>query len=642
MATIPSEAHGRESRRKPVPGVPSLAQSRIEELLKSAPAAIAFLSGSELRFSYVNEMAVRATGRISEEQLLGYTLREGLPELEGTGIFEILDAAVATGQPHSGREVKIPFLQFGSGELKDRYFDFVCQPIFEAGGALDGIFIHAVDLTDRVEGRRALEASRERLSLAHEAAQMGTWEWDGVANTRILSPELHRMFGTDPSMGEDTIAKAWSSRVHPADWPHVSRLMEGSLRTGAMELEYRYTHPENGERVLYTKGRRMSEGSRLAGVVLDITETKTAESTVREQRERFEFAADAGDIGYWFCDLPFDKLFWDERVKEHFWLPADASVDINLFYEQIHPEDRERTRRAIEDSIANHTRYDIEYRTVSKDGKQKWIRATGRTAYDAMGHPTRFDGVTQDVTALKQTREALIRSEKLAVVGRLAATISHEINNPLAAVTNLLYLIKENSTEEIVRAFGETAQQELARVSHIVTHTLRFNRQTSGASREKMSELLESSVAIYQARMRDAGIEILRDYKDTEPVLCFGSELRQVFANLIGNSFDASKSDCRMLLRTRDARHPRTGERGVRVTIADSGSGMERATLQRIFEPFFTTKGDKGTGLGLWVSREILKKHQAAISVRSQRSSVRSGTTFSIWLPVESELERAG
>jgi signal transduction histidine kinase len=228
------------------------------------------------------------------------------------------------------------------------------------------------------------------------------------------------------------------------------------------------------------------------------------------------------------------------------------------------------------------------------------------------------------------------------VVGRLAATISHEINNPLAAVTNLLYLIKENSKEDTVKALGETAQQELARVSHIVTHTLRFNRQTNAASREKMSDLLESSVAIYQARMKDAGIEIRRDYKDTEPVLCFGSELRQVFANLIGNSFDASKSGCRMLLRTRNARHPRTGERGVRVTIADSGAGMDRDTRQRLFEPFFTTKGDKGTGLGLWVSREILNKHGASVSVRSQRSAGRSGTTFSIWLPLESIQQREG
>src|ERR1700727_801585 len=118
MATVPGEARGNQRRTQPVPEVPRLRQLQIEELLRSAPAAIAFLSGPELRCSYVNEMAVRATGRISAEQLLGFTFREGLPELDGTGIFEIIDGVVATGQPFRGREVKIPFLQFETGELR--------------------------------------------------------------------------------------------------------------------------------------------------------------------------------------------------------------------------------------------------------------------------------------------------------------------------------------------------------------------------------------------------------------------------------------------------------------------------------------------------------------------------------------------
>lgn len=630
-----------QANSKPGIRIPHLKQPRLEELLAHAPAAIAFLSGPELRCSYVNELAVRATGRISADQLLGYTFREGLPELEGTGIFEILDGVGRTGKPFRGGEVKIPFIQFETGQTQDRYFDFVCQPMLDADGILDGIFIHAVDLTDRVESRRALEISQDRLRFAHEAAQMGTWEWDAVSNSPILSLELHRMFGTDAAADKETITQEWAARVHPADLARVRTAMADSVESGTMELEYRYLHPERGQRVFYTKGRRMTGSAELVGVVLDVTETKTAALQAREQIERFEFAADAANIGYWFCDLPFDKLIWDPRVKEHFWLSADADVDINLFYEMIHPEDRERTRRAIEESIGNHTGYDIEYRTVSPDGKQKWIRATGRTAYDAVTDvPIRFDGVTQDVTALRQTREALIRSEKLALVGRLAASISHEINNPLASVLNLLYLIHLNSKEETIKELSTSAQQELARVSHIVTHTLRFNRQSNSASRDKLSDLLESSAGIYLARMKDAGMKLSRDYRDTKLVFCFGSELRQVFANLIGNSFDACKRSGKLLLRARDQKHPKTGEQGVRVTIADNGIGMDTTTRQRLFEPFFTTKGDKGTGLGLWVSREILRKHHALLSVRSCRSAQRSGTTFSIWLPAESNLQQ--
>jgi len=639
MATLPGEAIPEKINGGAPGAVLQLKQPKLEELLAHAPAAIAFLSGPELRCSFVNDMAVRVTGRKSADQLLGCTFREGLPELEGTGVFEILDEVARSQQPFRGREFKVPFLQFDTGTVQERYFDFVCQPMLDAGGSLNGIFIHAVDLTDRVLSRRELELSQERLRLAHEAAQIGTWEWNGVANKRTLSPELHRMFGTEPGFRDKEIEETWASRLHPADKSAVYRAMAESMRTGRIEAEYRYRHPDHGERIFYTVGRKMRGAEQLVGVVLDITDQKAAERQAIEQRERFEFAADAADIGYWFCDLPFDKLVWDERVKEHFWLAPEAEVDIELFYRILHREDREPTRLALEQAIASHSTYDVEYRTISPEGKQKWIRATGRSAYNAVGKPIQFDGVTQDITALKQTREALIRSEKLALVGRLAASISHEINNPLEAVINLLYLIHQNASEETVKAFSLSAQQELARVSHIVTHTLRFNRQVNAASREKIADLLDSSAAIYIPRIKNMGVEIRRDYRDSEGVLCFGSELRQVFANLIGNSFDALKPGGKLLLRTRDSVHPASGKRGVRISIADSGTGMDNATLSRLFEPFFTTKGDKGTGLGLWVSREILRKHHALLRVRSRRSAERSGTTFSIWLPVAAAAE---
>jgi len=137
------------------------------------------------------------------------------------------------------------------------------------------------------------------------------------------------------------------------------------------------------------------------------------------------------------------------------------------------------------------------------------------------------------------------------------------------------------------------------------------------------------------------GVQIIRDYRDNESVLCYGTEIRQVFANLIGNSFDALKPGGRLLLRTRDRMNPRTGEMGVLVSIADSGSGMDGATKQRLFEPFFTTKGEKGTGLGLWVSREILHKHHAKLVVRSRKAEEKSGTAFSIWLPSDATAGRS-
>ena len=367
---------------------------------------------------------------------------------------------------------------------------------------------------------------------------------------------------------------------------------------------------------------------------------RSHEDLLRDHRERFAFATEAAQIGYWFCDLPFDRLIWDEQVKEHFSLPPDADVDIDLFYARLHPDDRERTRQAIDQSIGTRTRYDIEYRTVSPEGQIKWIRAIGRTAYDEAGQPVRFDGVTREITALKdaedardRAKEALMRSEKLALVGRLAATIAHEINNPLAAVTNLLYVIDQSVSDKSTRGYVKLAMEEVDRVSRIVTETLRFNRGSDVRSWERVSQIVDSALALYEVRLRQSGIALKRDYRKEDRMFCLPSGLRQVFANLIANAIDAMQRDGKLMVRIRSQSDVRTGEAGLRVSIADTGHGMDREMLRRLFQPFVSTKGEQGTGLGLWVSREILDRHKANLRVRSRQKAGASGTVFSIWIP---------
>ena len=240
-------------------------------------------------------------------------------------------------------------------------------------------------------------------------------------------------------------------------------------------------------------------------------------------------------------------------------------------------------------------------------------------------------GTSRDVSERKSAEEALRKTEKLAVAGRLAASISHEINNPLEAVTNLVYLIRITADDDQVLAYARSAEEELARVSHVVTHTLRFHRQSTGPVPERLSSLLDSAAAVYQGRFNQASISLERDYRDTTPVRCLPSEVRQLFANLIGNAFDATRVGGKIVLRARDASNWQTGERGVRVTVADTGHGMDAATKARLFEPFFSTKGINGTGLGLWISKDIVQRHSAEMHIKSQ---VGKGSVFSIWFPL--------
>ena len=236
----------------------------------------------------------------------------------------------------------------------------------------------------------------------------------------------------------------------------------------------------------------------------------------------------------------------------------------------------------------------------------------------------------RDISAQVKAEDALRKNEKLAAVGRLASTISHEINNPLESVTNLLYIIRNAASDESLLEYIHLAEQELNRASEVVRHSLKFHRQTTNPERESLSELLVSTLAVYEPRMKQLGISMRSELVATSRTLCYGSEVRQVFANLIGNAVDACESGGTLRLKTRDSLHPLTGVKGVRVTIADTGTGMNLETKKHLFEPFFTTKGINGTGLGLWVSSEILDRHRATVCVKSSQSTPH-GTVFSMF-----------
>ncbi len=241
-----------------------------------------------------------------------------------------------------------------------------------------------------------------------------------------------------------------------------------------------------------------------------------------------------------------------------------------------------------------------------------------------------------DLSEQKRGEEVLRRTEKLAAAGRLAASIAHEINNPLEAITNCLYLLEQGTLDEESRSYLLMAQRELDRVTHITTQTLRFYRQSTGPTRTDIADLIESVLVLYEARIRDHGIEVVREYADAPTIIALEGELRQVLANLIGNAVDAmmgGPEPRRLVLRAHACHSGRTGEPALAIVVSDRGSGMSPATLRRIFEPFFSTKGITGTGLGLWVSREIITKHSAQIQVRSREGV---GTVFRLVFPLVS------
>lgn len=239
-----------------------------------------------------------------------------------------------------------------------------------------------------------------------------------------------------------------------------------------------------------------------------------------------------------------------------------------------------------------------------------------------------------DLTSQKQAEAALVQSEKLAAVGRLAASISHEINNPLESVINLLYLMgQEHGLSATMREYLSTAELELARVSQITTQTLRFHRQSAKASEVASEELMQSVISLYQGRLLNSDIELVYQNRGAGPITCYEGDIRQVLNNLVGNAMDSMRTGGRLILRIRDCHLWRTGTRGVRITVADTGHGMSAEVRASIFEAFYSTKGSNGNGLGLWISKEIVEKHHASLQVKSSNRAPRRGSVFSLLLP---------
>ncbi|HEU4635631.1 MAG TPA: ATP-binding protein, partial [Edaphobacter sp.] len=240
-----------------------------------------------------------------------------------------------------------------------------------------------------------------------------------------------------------------------------------------------------------------------------------------------------------------------------------------------------------------------------------------------------------DVTEGRRATQMLLQSEKLTAVGQMASTIAHEINNPLEAVTNLLYLARESALLPEVQSYIATAEEELKRVSAIASQTLRFHRQLTRASLIESEALFESSLTVYTRRIANSSVKVVKGPYSKRTLLCYEGEIRQVLNNLIGNAIDAMATGGTLFLRSHEVTDWRNGSRGIRLTVADNGSGISPQALSHIFEPFFTTKGAVGTGLGLWVTREIIERHKGRIRVWSSQAPHRHGTVFTIFLPFD-------
>jgi PAS domain S-box-containing protein len=370
----------------------------------------------------------------------------------------------------------------------------------------------------------------------------------------------------------------------------------------------------------------------------EISQVDAARALQRQTADRLRQALDAAQLGTWTWDRATDLLDLDERAASLFHAEPHVPVSRTALRKRIVVfEDQAYTTESLQHFLQAGGIYSAEYRVESTDGIQTWVSSSGNANFapnttDIIG----MVGTVQDITARKTQENALRQSEKLAATGRLAATIAHEINNPLEAVTNLIYLSRTDpDVPAPVAALLETADTELARVAQIAQQTLGFYRDTTRPIEIKLNDLLHGVVDLFERKMVTRKITCTLDL---EPDLCIHGlkgEIRQVFSNLIVNAIDAftfapTTKPGNLHIR---GRHLHGKHGAVSILICDQGSGIPASARQRIFSPFFTTKLSVGTGLGLWVTRGFVEKQGGTINFRT-RTTDPSGTIFRVVLPV--------
>jgi PAS domain S-box-containing protein len=398
---------------------------------------------------------------------------------------------------------------------------------------------------------------------------------------------------------------------------------------------------------LFTRGRLESAYAAFRHAI-DLQRRRAEELFLSEQHLRTTLAS-IGD-GVIACDADGRVQMMNMVAQELTgWTESEAQ---NLPLDQVFHVVDEISRQPVENPVAKVQRLKrivgISQHTIllRKDGSELSVDDSGAPIRDALGQITGIVVVFRDITLELKTRAALLANEKLAVAGRLAATIAHEIHNPLDSVANLLYLLQHKPTEEESCQFLQMAQTELARVTQISRAMLSLYRESKAPVRVNLKEMLDDLLLLMQRRFQILGVTVSAEFPPEIDVEGFPAELRQVFTNLITNAVEAAglggAVTVRITPQPADAASSLALEAGAIVEITDNGSGIPPENRDRLFQPFFTTKGERGTGLGLWVSQGIIRKHAGSIDLVSRTDGPNHGTTARVFLAAKPVLNPGG
>jgi PAS domain S-box-containing protein len=445
------------------------------------------------------------------------------------------------------------------------------------------------------------------------------------------NPAAVRIFGYTPDeMVGQSILKLIPPSLHDEEQMILSK-----LRRGEQIAHFETTRrAKDGHEltVSLTISPLKDKTGRVVGVskiARDITHQKQLDDV------RFRLAAivESSDDAILSKNLSGIIMSWNQAAERIFGYSEQEIVGASIM--TLIPEDLRSEEETILRKIQSGERIDhFETVRINKKGDRLAVSLTISPLKDSSGKVVGASKVLRDVTARKRLEQSLLQAEKIAATGKMAATIAHEINNPLESVLNLIYLAKTNVYEpDQVVNFLETAETELVRVSHIAKQTLGYYREHSAAVKVTLHELVGDTLKIYAPKMTASGIQIQTNFSSSARIVLRQGEMRQVISNLVTNAMHAMPLGGTLTVYVQDATE--SGKPGLLLSVEDTGEGIASTNLEKIFEPFFTTRGAVGTGIGLWVTKQFIEGHKGRIGVQSSVDAASHGTRVSVFLPID-------
>ena len=552
-----------------------------------------------------------------------------------------LEACLYKGETAVRDNMFIPVLI--NGVLENHYFSYSLIPVYE-NGRIVGVYDAFRNMTETVIGAQRLRESEARIKLATEVAKLGVFVWDTIEDTSSWENDrMYEIFGRTREQGPLSGEEFLRDGIHPDSTDDFRQAFQSTVENGEpLHFEGSVYLADKSLRRIEINGY-FQPGSgpskaRILGTVRDITEIRETEEALRESSKHLaELAAivDSSHDVILSKDLNGIVTSWNAAATRVLGYSAEEMIGqsiLTLIPVHLHSDEP----AIIENIRAGRRLENFDTVRVTKDGRLIDVSLTISPIRDMDGRVIGASKILRDISARKQLEQSLMQAEKIAATGRMAATIAHEINNPLASVVNLLYLLRPeiNSAEGI--RYLASAESELARVSHIAKQTLGYYRENGAASRTNLCDIVSQAIAIYEPRCIAAVITMKASLDSSRKVMLRRGEMMQVISNLIMNSIYAMSAGGILSISVSDVDSP---SEGVLLTVTDDGMGIAPEIMPRVFDAFFTTRSTVGTGIGLFISRQFVEGHDGIITLESNSEPESHGTTVRVFLPLHTAYE---